>query len=255
MRVVIIDQARMGSTRLPGKILKEVMGKSLLEYQIERLRRVTLADEVVIATTVNDADQPIVDLCEKLAVPCFRGSEEDVLSRYYHAARVYGADVVVRVTSDCPVIDPAVPDHILSAYLADPDQYDFVSNTLVRTYPRGMDTEVFPFRVLQEAYRESVSSGEREEVSPFIHQRPQRYRLFNIAYASDQSYHRWTVDTSADFDLISRIIEELYPHDHLFSLEDILQLMFLHPELPMINSQVEHKETWKIEYNKSNLFT
>ena len=250
MKVVIIDQARMQSTRLPGKILKEVQGKTLLEYQIERLRRVKLADDVVIATTIKEADQPIVDLCSKLAVSCFRGSEEDVLSRYYDAAQVHGADVVVRVTSDCPIIDPIVLDHILSAYLADPDLYDFVSNTLVRTYPRGMDAEVFPFRVLQEAHHESLNPGEREEVSPFMHQRPERYRLLNIAYASDQSHHRWTVDTPADFDLISRIIEELYPKNSSFSLEDILQLISLRPELSMINSQVKHKETWKIEYDR-----
>jgi len=250
MKVVVIDQARMNSTRLPGKIMKTVMGKSLLEYQLERLGRVRSADEVVVATTVNEADHPIAELCEQLRVSFFRGSEEDVLSRYYHAARLYEADVVVRVTSDCPLIDPAVVDHIISTHLTNPDLYDFVSNTLVRTYPRGMDVEVFPFRVLQEACLESVIQGEREEVSPFIHQRPERYRLLNITYASDQSHNRWTVDTPADFDLISRIIEELYPVNSSFSLEDILQLVSLMPELPMINSQVKHKETWKIEYNK-----
>ncbi len=249
MKVVIINQARMGSVRLSGKVLKEVMGKSLLEYQIERLRQVKLADDIVIATTIKDADKPIVNLCEKLSVSCFRGSEEDVLSRYYHAAKLHGAEVVVRVTSDCPIIDPAVLDHILSAYLTNPDLYDFVSNTLVRTYPRGMDAEVFPFRVLQEAHRESVDTGEREEVSPFIHQRPERYRLLNIYFTSDESHHRWTVDTPSDLDLISKILDELYPNNSLFSLEDILQLMSLKPELPMINSQVRHKEKWKIEYN------
>lgn len=128
MKAVIIDQARMTSTRLPGKVMKEVRGKPLLEYQIERLLRVRLADELVIATTTNDTDQPIVELCKRLGVAYYRGSEEDVLSRYYEAATQFGADVVVRVTSDCPLIDPGVMDEVIGLYINNLDKYDYVSN-------------------------------------------------------------------------------------------------------------------------------
>ncbi|NLX01599.1 MAG: NTP transferase domain-containing protein, partial [Syntrophomonadaceae bacterium] len=168
MKTVIIDQARMTSTRLPGKVMKEVLGKPLLEYQIERLKRTNEADELVIATTTNNTDQPIVEICKRLGVAYYRGSEEDVLSRYYEAATKFGADVVVRVTSDCPLIDPTVVDKVIKHYKDNWDKYDYVSNTLTRTYPRGMDTEVFSYKVLQEVYYNAQEQPEREHVTPYI---------------------------------------------------------------------------------------
>lgn len=242
MKVVIIVQARMTSTRLPGKVLKEVMGKPLLEYQIERLRRVRLADEIVIATTTNCTDQPIVDLCEQLKVSCFRGSENDVLARYYEAATLYGADAVVRVTSDCPVIDPAVVTQIIRYYLDHQDSCDYVSNGLQRTYPRGMDTEVFSYKVLAEANAEASDPPEREHVTPFIYRRPERYRVVNMAFRKNAGYHRWTVDTPEDFDLVRRIIEALYLVNKDFTLDDILDLLDAHPEWVKINAHVEQKK-------------
>jgi spore coat polysaccharide biosynthesis protein SpsF len=241
MRVVIIVQARMTSTRLPGKVLKTVLNKPLLEYQIERLRRAKLADEIVIATTDNGSEQPIVELCERLAVTCFRGSEDDVLARYHGAALASQADVVVRVTSDCPIIDPSVIDEVIRFYLDHCTQYDYVSNDLIRSYPRGMDTEVFSFQSLDEAFRESTRQADREHVTPFIYTQPQRYRLANIAYQDDQSCHRWTVDTPEDFELIRRIIEMLYPRSSDFSLADTLSLVKKHPDWMLINAHVEQK--------------
>lgn len=241
MKTVIISQARMTSTRLPGKILKEVLGKSLLEYQIERLRRVKLADELIIATTVNNTDQAIVELCEKLGVKYYRGSEEDVLSRYYEAAQQYRADVVVRVTSDCPLIDPAVVDYIIEYYLANQNEYDYVSNTLLRTYPRGMDTEVFPFRVLEEAHNKADKPAEREHVTPFLYDPAHAYKVAQITYNEDQSWYRWTVDTVEDFTLISKMLELLYPQNKHFSLEDGLDLVNRYPELKEINKDIQQK--------------
>ena len=145
MKIVIIVQARMTSTRLPGKILLPVLGKPLLEYQIERLKRCNKADEIVIATTINSSDQPVVNLCERLGIAYYRGSECDVLARYFEAAVASQADVIVRVTSDCPVIDPTVIKQCIDFYLKHYPYYDYVSNSLQRTYPRGMDTEVFSF--------------------------------------------------------------------------------------------------------------
>jgi len=241
VKTVIISQARMTSSRLPGKVLRNVLGKSLLEYQIERLRCVSSVDDIVIATTVNASDDPIVKLCEKLQVSTFRGSEHDVLARYYNAAMEHGADVVVRVTSDCPVIDPNVVEKVVQFYLAQMSDYDYVSNNLVRTYPRGMDTEIFPFRILREAFVEAIDQPEREHVTPFIYLQPRRYRLGNVAFEKDESHHRWTVDTPEDFELINKIIEALYPVKKNFKLEDMLELLESHPDWSNINAHIKQK--------------
>lgn len=242
MKIVIIVQARMTSTRLPGKILKKVLGKPLLEYQIERLRRVKLADEIVIATTINETDELIVQLCDSLSVSYFRGSEEDVLSRYYEAAKVHQADVIVRVTSDCPLIDPEVIDRVIKFYINYQTKYDYVSNSLERTYPRGMDTEVFSFKALQEAFLEATALPDREHVTPFIHRQPQRYSLASVNYSENQSHHRWTVDTPEDFELIKRIIEAIYPNLPDLTLKDCFNLLENNPEWLTINAHVQQKK-------------
>lgn len=242
MKTGIIVQARMTSTRLPGKVLKTVMGKPLLEYQIERLRRVKSADEIIIATTTNDTDLPLVQLCECLRIPYFRGSEEDVLSRYYGAASEHNLDIIVRVTSDCPLIDPLVIDKVIGFYLEHRSRYDYISNSLKRSYPRGMDTEVFSFVVLEEAYLEAQAQPAREHVTPFLYQHPERYRLGNVALEKDESVQRWTVDTREDFELIRRILEALYPVNPEFTLEDILALLLKYPEWLGINAHVEQKK-------------
>lgn len=231
----------MTSTRLPGKVLKEVMGKPLLEYQIERLKKVKQADDLVIATTINKSDQPIIELCKKLNINYYRGSEEDVLSRYYEAAKQYQADVIVRVTSDCPLIDPAVVDEVINNFRKSTGKYDYVSNTLERTYPRGMDTEVFSIEALKEAYDKAVLTPEREHVTLYIYSHPEKFRLFSVKYKKDESSHRWTVDTEEDFILIKTILEELYPQKPDFTMEDCLELMLKRPELIKINQHVQQK--------------
>jgi spore coat polysaccharide biosynthesis protein SpsF len=242
MKTVIIVQARMTSTRLPGKVMKQVLGKSLLQYQIERLQRVKLADEIAIATTTNQTDESIVELCNRLAVAYFRGSEEDVLGRYYQAATAHKADTVVRVTSDCPLIDPKVIDKVIECYLKNQSNYDYVSNSLERTYPRGMDTEVFSFSALQQAFLEATAQLDREHVTPFIYRQTTRYRLGQVVYSEDCSHHRWTVDTPEDFELIEKIIEAIYPRQPNFRLEDCLSLLKKHPEWYIINSHVSQKK-------------
>lgn len=242
MKTVIIVQARMTSTRLPGKIMKEVMGKPLLEYQVERMKRVESANEIVIATTVGDADRVIVEFCDRLSIPCFRGSEQDVLSRYYESAKAFNADIVVRLTSDCPLVDPSIVERVLRFYFDHSSEYDYVSNCLVRTYPRGMDTEVFPSGILEEAYSEATEPADREHVTPFIYRQQRRFRLANVTYHVDLSRHRWTVDTREDFALIRRIIESLYPRNPEFRMEDILELFDCDPELLLINAHVGQKK-------------
>jgi spore coat polysaccharide biosynthesis protein SpsF len=239
MKTVIIVQARMTSTRLPGKVLKMVLNKPLLEYQIERLKQIKIADEIVIATTTNDTDQPIVDLCNRLDLPYFRGSEEDVLSRYYEAAEKYNADVVVRITSDCPVIDPAVCEEAITYFLKNQGQYDYVR---LEQYPRGLDVEVFSFTVLDECFRGATDKPDREHVTPFIYRHPERYRLKNMICDEDYSHHRWTVDTPEDLELITRIIEELYPNNQKFDYVDILEVLQRYPEWNNINAEVRQKQ-------------
>ena len=242
MRMITINQARMTSTRLPGKVLKEVLGKPLLEYQIERLHQVRLADELVIATTTNDTDQPIVDLCEHLGVKYYRGSEEDVLSRYYEAATYFRADAVVRVTSDCPLIDPGVVDQVIGLYIRNHDKYDYVSNTLQRTYPRGLDTEVLSMAALEKAHKEAREQPEREHVTLYIYRRPEQFQLANYSCAEDYSQYRWTVDTPEDYELIKLILQELYPVNNRFTWLDVLDLLSKYPEWVNINAGVKQKE-------------
>ena len=242
MRTVIITQARMTSTRLPGKVLKTVHGKSLLQYQLERLKRVPSADQVVVATTTNKTDDPIVELCQYLRVSYYRGSEEDVLARYHEAAEINEAQVIVRVTSDCPLIDPKIIDKVIQAYHQKFPHYVYVSNVVKRTYPRGMDTEVFSFQVLKEAHEEATALPDREHVTPFIIGQAQRYSLGTVLHKSDQSQYRWTVDTEDDFKLIYKIISTLYPKKPLFTLEDCLKLIEANPEWSKINAHINQKE-------------
>jgi spore coat polysaccharide biosynthesis protein SpsF len=241
MRKLIIVQARMGSSRLPGKVLKEVCGKTFLEHLIIRLRRVKQADSIVIATTTREHDNQIVDLCNKLKIHYYRGSENDVLSRYYEASVKYGADLIVRITSDCPLIDPYIVDKVISYYIGNKDQVDYVSNVLKRTFPKGMDVEVFSFSVLKEAYEEAKKDREREHVTPFIKHKPEKYHLYNIEYAMDLSHYRLTVDTPEDMELIKNIFEVLYYEKPAFTMKDILFVMENNAEWININSLASTK--------------
>jgi spore coat polysaccharide biosynthesis protein SpsF len=241
MKTAIIVQARMTSTRLPGKVLKEVLGKPLLEYQVERLRQVGNADEIVIATTVNDSDEPIVALAHRLGVHVVRGSEHNVLSRYHDAATAIGADVVVRVTSDCPLIDPDVVEAVIADFVARHGECDFMATDLERSYPIGMDVEVFSFAALHDAFTEAVAEEELEHVTPFIYRRPGRYRLANHRGPDGIAHHRWTVDTPDDFVLVAHIFEALYPSNPHFRLADIVDLLARHPDWAAINAHVQQK--------------
>jgi spore coat polysaccharide biosynthesis protein SpsF len=240
MNTIIIVQARMTSTRLPGKVLKTILDKPLLEYQIERLQRVRNIDELVIATTINMTDEPIVSLCHQLGIHCYRGSENDVLSRFYGAAQEYAADAVVRITSDCPLIDPQIIEQVVDFYKS--TDYDYVSNCLERTYPRGMDTEIFSMLALSEAFAEATTIPDREHVTPFIYRQSERYRLGYVYYEKDYSHYRWTVDTQEDFALIRRIIEALYPQQPEFTLEVCLDLLNQHLDWAQLNSHIEQKQ-------------
>jgi len=239
MNTVIIVQARMTSTRLPGKILMQVLGKPLLAYLVERLRRVRLADRVVIATTTNDSDLPVLALCEQLQVDCVRGPEHDVLARYDLAARAHGADLVVRITSDCPLLDPAVVDDAIALYQA--GGADYVSNALRPGYPLGMAVEVLSAALLARTAAEARAPEEREHVTPFIYRRPDRFRIGHLERETAHGSERWTVDTAQDFELVRRILEAIYPSTPAFTMHDVLALLDRHPHWRDINASVQQK--------------
>ncbi len=240
-KTVAVIQARVGSTRLPGKVLKLLHGKTVLAHVIERVRQAAEVVEIVIATTVSPGDDAIVDEALRCATTVFRGSEEDVLSRYYGAAAESGANIVVRVTSDCPLIDPQVMDEIIRFFKR--NDYDIVTNAASdiskRTYPRGLDTEVFSFSALEEAANKADKQYQHEHVTPYIYEHGRAYYHMND---TDYSRYRWTLDTEEDWRLIEALYDSLYKGRHDFYLPDILDVMQRRPELFDINKDIGQKK-------------
>jgi spore coat polysaccharide biosynthesis protein SpsF len=243
MKVVAIIQARINSTRLPSKIMLELSGKTILEHDIERIRQIKNINQIVIATTENQEDIQVENEAKRLGVELFRGSSENVLSRYYNSATKFNADIVVRFTSDCPLIDPLISQNIIDFFIRNKDKYDFVSNTIKRTYPRGLDTEVFSYKALEEAYNNALSQSEIEHVTPYIWSNPEKFRIYQCLNDEDFSMFRWTVDTKEDFELVKIIYQRLYHGEHNFYMHDILKLFQEDKSLFSINECVEQKKT------------
>jgi len=239
-KTVGIVQARMGSTRFFAKVLEDIEGRPMLWQVINRLRHSKLLDDIVVATSVNHQDDAIEEFCERDSIYYFRGSEDDVLARYYHAATKFEAELVVRVTSDCPLIDPNVVDRIISTYLENRQNYDYVSNTIKRTYPRGLDTEVFPYGILERCNKEATIGYEREHVTAYIYEHPDMFRLFNVENNQNLSRLRWTVDEEPDLRLVKEIYKRLN-NQNLFFMEDILGVLEKEPSLIEINKGVYQK--------------
>ena len=238
MRIVAVVQARMGSSRLPGKVLKGLGGQSVLARVVQRLRRSSLISEVVVATSVSSGDEAVVREAERLNVGCFRGSEADVLDRFYRAARAFHADTVVRITSDCPLIDPEITDQTIRAFLN--EQPDYASNGLERTYPRGLDTEAMTAEALARAWRKANEPYQREHVTPFLYEHPELFRILSVTNDIDCSAHRWTLDTPEDLEFIRAVYERFGDGDD-FSWREVLQLVEREPALSQLNSQVQQK--------------
>jgi len=262
LTTVAIIQARMTSSRLPGKVLLDLSGQPMLVRVVERTRRARSLQQVVVATTTDATDDAIENLCRERGYPCYRGSVHDVLDRYYQAARRYGAEIVVRITADCPVIDPTVIDRTVQAFLGSgSDQpwpftpadvsallsrlpYDFAANRLPppwgRTYPIGLDVEVCTFAALEVAWREAILPHQREHVMPFFYENPERFRILLVNHDVDYGGLRWTVDTPQDLELLRQIYAHFGGRDD-FSWLDVLALFERHPELRQINAQVKPK--------------
>jgi len=231
----------MTSTRLPGKVMHPILGKPMLELLVERLKRARTLDQIVVATTTNRADDVIEELACQLGVSVFRGSEEDVLDRVLRAARSVNADVIVEITGDCPLIEPAVVNRLVGIYQA--NHYDYISNTLQRTFPRGLDTQVFSAAVLAQVAELTQAPADREHVSLYIYEHPERFSLHNVQSGLPEKYWdlRLTVDTLEDFSLIREIYQELYPVNPAFSLKDIMDLSDRMPQLFETNRGVQQK--------------
>ena len=227
----------MGSTRLPGKVLLPIHGRPLLDRLLDRLELVASPHTTIVATTTLREDDNIERLCSARGVSVFRGSADDVLDRYQGAAAHCGATQVARVTGDCPIIDPRIVDRVIELFRTG---CDYASNTLERTFPRGLDVEVFTRRALDEAAAEAREPYEREHVTPFLYRRPERFKLCNLANERDEGAERWTVDTREDFELVSKIVGALESVER-FGLEDIRHLLNANPEWRQLNAHVEQK--------------
>lgn len=237
-KVVAIVQARMGSTRLPRKVLKDLAGTSVLARVAARLKRSATIVDALVATTDTSADDVIVAECRKLQMRVFRGDEKDVLDRYYRAAQFSKADVVVRITADCPLIDPALVDNVVSAFLR--DRPDYASNVLERRYPRGLDTEVFSIQALEVAWRESREPYQRAHVTPYFYQHPEMFRLLAVRGDTDYSQMRWTLDTESDLEFLRAIYQRFDGRDD-FGWRDVLRLLEREPSLQDINKDVTQR--------------
>ncbi len=238
MKTVAIIQARMGSTRLPGKVLRPLAGDTVLGHVVRRVRQAKRLDGVCIATTESAADEPIVAESSRLGVSCWRGSEQDVLARYFGAAQASEADVIVRVTSDCPLFDGAVLDEMLAAFSATPG-LDYMSNVQARRFPRGLDAEIFTFAALERVHREATRQHEREHVTPYFYQHSELFRLHSFVGKEDLSAHRWTLDTPEDWQFVEAVYAALGAD---FTTASVLNLLKARPELAKLNAHVEQKK-------------
>ena len=240
LRIVAITQARMGSTRLPGKVLMDIGGETMLARVINRTLRAKSLAMVVVATTTLEQDDVILDHVGRLGIDTFRGDEEDVLSRYYEAAKFFDAEVIVRITSDCPLIEPEIIDNVVLAFLNVYPAVDYASNTLQRTYPEGLDVEVVSFAALKRAWHEATETYQRVHVMPYIYESPDLFHLLSVTGEVDYSGYRWTVDTLEDLEFVRAVYAALNNND-TFTWHDVLKLLAEKPKLVELNRHVQQK--------------
>lgn len=243
MKYLAIIQARTSSTRLPNKVIMNLAEKPVLSHVISRVKASALVSDIVVATTLSNEDIKIVKLVSNLDVKVYCGSENDVLDRFYQIAKIIQPDNIVRITSDCPVIDPKVIDLVISEY--EKNNVDYASNALNPTFPDGLDVEVFSFRSLEKAYFEAKLYSEREHVTPYINKNKHIFKVINIANNIDLSDKRWTLDNKEDFILLSHIFDNLYYKNNLFGMSDILYFLSSKSELENINKHINRNEGLK----------
>ncbi|HWB28169.1 MAG TPA: glycosyltransferase family protein [Chitinophagaceae bacterium] len=239
--IVTVMQTRRGSSRLPDKVLMCVAGKPLFVRQAERIMASVLHGTLVVATTTDSSDDLIEYICDREGLKCYRGHPADLIDRHYKAAIQYDANVVVKIPSDCPLISPGIIDKVIGYYLENINRYDFVSNLHPATYPDGNDVEVMSIKALEDAWLHADKAFEREHATPYIWERPEKYRVGNVAMEGGEDLsmiHRWTIDYKEDFNFIKKVFNELYSANPLFSYKDILLLLQKREDIYNINSQL-----------------
>ncbi len=238
-KIVIVVQARMSSSRLPGKVMLPILGKSLLYRMIERVQMIKHQAEIVVATSTDTRDDVIETEAATIGVPCYRGSLDNCLDRHYQAGKKHEADIVIKIPSDCPLIDPRIIDDVLTFYFDHPGQYDFVSNLHPATFPDGNDVEIMTMDCLEKTQKEANRPLELEHTTPYIWENPGKFKIANIGWSTGLDYsmsHRFTIDYPEDYQFIKRVYEELYPAKADFSCDDILALLKVKPEIYNINA-------------------
>ena len=250
--IVAIIQARMSSSRLSGKIMLQACKKPLLQHMIERIQFTETVDKIVIATSTNKNDDVIEDFCKENKILCFRGSENDVLSRYKMVADMVHADIIVRLTSDTPLLNHIILDKVVKVYTK--NKYDYVSNCfpLPRTYPDGMNVEVFSKKILDEMYYNAKKPSEREHVSLYVVTQPEKYKIYRVGYLKDISHYRFNLDYELDYKLIKEIFENLYYENQYFSMEDVIKFLEANPSIFNINLKIKPYEEMLKSFEEDN---
>jgi spore coat polysaccharide biosynthesis protein SpsF (cytidylyltransferase family) len=230
----------MTSSRLPGKVLKPILGRPMLELQIERIMRSKKAEKLVVATSIDDNDDGIETMCNKIGISCFRGSLENVLDRFYQAASLYNPSHLVRLTGDCPLTDPILIDELIDYYLS--RRCDYASNCQEPSLPDGLDAEIFSYDALKQTWQEAELPSHIEHVTPFIRSHPERFKICSYKYHKNLSHLRWVVDEKEDLEFVRKVYEKLYPSNPEFRTEEIVALLEQEPELVKINLKFKRNE-------------
>ncbi|MCA9048192.1 MAG: glycosyltransferase family protein [Planctomycetaceae bacterium] len=239
-RTVAIIQARLGSSRLPGKVLLDICGQPMIARVINRVRMATTADDVVIATSTDHADDPLVAMCHRYDWPCYRGSLSDVLDRFYRTADAYDADYVIRVSADCPLIDPDVTDRVARTVIDSAGRCEYAANMLPpRTFPRGVDVEAFTMAALRRTWQDARDESCREHVTPWIYRNPDRFHIVPVTNDTDESDHRWTVDTPEDLEMVRTIFRHFRNRE--FRWKEVAAACRQHPEWVRLNAHVQQR--------------
>ncbi len=246
VKTIGIIQARMGSTRLPGKVLAEVGGHPMLRHVVTRASKAQKLESVLVATTTDRSDDPVESFCRATGIPVFRGSVDDVLERYYRAARSVSAQSIARITGDCPLIDPGLIDEVVSLFLE--RSYDYASNVHPPTYPDGLDTEVFSFAALERAFEEARLPSEREHVTSYMVNHPELFRLGAVRCDRDYSHMRWTVDEAEDLAFVRAVFDEM--KSEAFGMRDVIALLEEKSELAAINADIKRNEGYEKSLKK-----
>lgn len=249
--IIGIIQARTGSSRLPGKIFLEFCGKPDLLHVFNRVKESKKINQVIIATTDKSGDDKVFDFCERERISCFRGSESDVLDRFYRCGAELGlstSDTIVRITADCPLIDPFIIDDVIRYF--EENNFDYVSNTIEPTYPDGVDVEVFSFFALKKSWEEADLTSEREHVTPYIRNHEEIFKIGSYKNDIDLSYYRWTLDEAEDYQLINEIYKNLYSSDKIFTTQEVISFLDKNPQLKEINSKYARNEGYLLSLEK-----